>query len=187
MKRPSAAQVRVARQLHAAEAAGAAASADRAEAAGRVIEKIFRRLVPLVGKAASSALFARCMTLTAPAFPCLAKVNLSERAESPGARIVLCLRDEAPATVDEAPVALCACLLGLLSTLIGPGLGTLRRVRSHTRSPRHNRGPLRGRDDPIHRARSTLAPGGLRAVKHSVLCAAGAPTPCSAWARNPST
>ena len=103
------------------EAQGAE-SIDRAAAAGRVCEKIFGRLTPLVGKAASSALFARCMTLTAPAFPCLGKVHLSERAEDPGALLVLCLREENPATIDEASVALCACLLALLSTLIGPRL-----------------------------------------------------------------
>jgi hypothetical protein len=128
MKGPTAGHVRVARKLQAAEALAAAAGADRTATASRVFEKILGRLVPLVGKAASSALFARCMSLTAPAFPCLGKVNLPEKAESPGVVLALCFRDEAPATVDEASVALCASLIGLLSTLIGPRL-TLQMLR----------------------------------------------------------
>jgi hypothetical protein len=111
-----------ARQLLAREAQGAASAEDRAAAAGRVCEKVFASLTPLVGKAAASALFARCLTLTAPDFPCLGKINLAERDESPAALLVLCLREETPVTLDEAWVALWATLLTLLSALIGARL-----------------------------------------------------------------
>jgi hypothetical protein len=122
MRKPTAAYLNAARRLHAHEARGAESAEERAAAAGRVCEKVYARLTPLVGTAAASALFSRCMTLTAPDFPCLGKINLAERAESPAQLLVLCLREEPAATIDAASVALWATLLALLSTLIGARL-----------------------------------------------------------------
>jgi hypothetical protein len=122
MKKPTAAHLNAARRLHASEVQSAESVEERAAAAGRVCEKVFARLTPLVGKAAESALFKRCLTLTAPAFPCLGKVNLAGGAESPAGLLVLCFAGETPATIDESSVALLATLLALLSALIGAPL-----------------------------------------------------------------
>jgi hypothetical protein len=122
MRKATAAYLNAARRLHAREAQGAESAEERAVAAGRVCEKIYARLTPLVGKAAASALFSRCMTLVAPDFPCFGKINLAERAESPAELLGLCLREEPAATIDAASVALWATLLALLSTLIGARL-----------------------------------------------------------------
>ena len=122
MRRPTGAQVGVARRLFALEAReGGATAEDYAAAAGRIHEKLFARLTALVGAAAARALFLRSLRLTAVEFPYLGKVVLDPNsAESEP--LVQCLRAQEPEAVEEATVALCAALLSLLETLIGERL-----------------------------------------------------------------
>ncbi len=123
MKRPNAAQWETARRLFALETHKGESADERAETARRVHEKLFARLAPLIGTAGTRALFARCVRLTAPDFPCVGGVDFdAEPTASPAEKLVTCLRAEAPDRITEATVAVCATMLALLATLIGERL-----------------------------------------------------------------
>jgi hypothetical protein len=110
----------LAARVFALEAQGAVSAEDCAAAAARVYQKLFVRLASLVGAAGARALFARSLKLTAIEFPFLGTVDHAKAGD--GEAFVRPMREETPAVVTEATVALCATLFSLLETLIGQRL-----------------------------------------------------------------
>ena len=128
MRRPTGAQIEAARRVFALEAHEAARPDDAALAAGRIYEKLFAALAPLVGAAGARALLARGVKLAAVDFLALTRFATDPKSGD-SERLVGCLRAERPAAIEQATVALCAATLSLLETLIGERL-TANVVRS---------------------------------------------------------
>lgn len=99
---------------------------DAAVAAGRVHERLSRRLSPLIGEAGMRALFARTVKLVTPEFPCFETFTAGrEPPASPTAAnepLVACLSGLDHAVAAEAAAALYGTLLALLTALIGERL-----------------------------------------------------------------
>ena len=119
MREPKPAHLALARRLLDLEANGAD---DDEAVAGRVFEKTFTRLSPILGPEGTSALFARSAQLAAVSFPALGESNpAADRSVSPAQAMVARLRG-APASSREGATAVCGTLLSLLETLIGERL-----------------------------------------------------------------
>ena len=99
---------------------------DVAVAAGRVHERLSRRLSPLIGEAGMRALFARTVKLVKPEFPCFEPLAaVAEPTTGPAAaneHLVACLSGLERAVAAEAAAALYGTLLALLTALIGERL-----------------------------------------------------------------
>jgi hypothetical protein len=99
---------------------------DMAVAAGRVHERLTRRLSPLIGDAGMRALFARTVKLVRPEFPCFEGLVVgTEASASPAAvndQLVACLTGLEQGVAAEACAALYGTLLALLTALIGERL-----------------------------------------------------------------
>src|SRR5689334_899745 len=107
MTSPTQAQLETARRLLSHERPEGGGSGEGAEAAGRVFEKLFLRLLPLLGSASFRVLFGRSVRLTRARFSFLEAVA-TEPAESQGQRLRDCLRDRGEDEATEAAVALIA-------------------------------------------------------------------------------
>jgi hypothetical protein len=119
MREPKPAHLAMARRLLELEAQGAD---DDEAAAGRVFERTFALLSPILGTEGTSALFARAAQLAAARFPTLGDTDLdADRSVAPVQAMVARLR-RAPATSRETAVAVYATLSSLLETLIGERL-----------------------------------------------------------------
>lgn len=125
MHKRTAADIETADLLLSGAGLGAGAE-DPAVAAGRVYERLARRLSPLVGEAGMRALFARSVKLVKPEFPCLDGVTINTEVpasgDAPTEQLVACLRTVDAAVAAGAAGALYATLLGLLTALIGDHL-----------------------------------------------------------------
>jgi hypothetical protein len=123
MKKATHIQVDAARRLLAREAPADESTEEQAAAAGRAYEKVVAHLGTLLGPVAARALFARSVKLSAPEYPCLGRIDLSdERPDRMREQLVRCLEGEPPEVVAETAVALFATLLALLGRLIGDPL-----------------------------------------------------------------
>jgi hypothetical protein len=119
MRQPKPAHLAMARRLLELEAKG---SDDDEAVAGRVFEKTFALLSPVLGPEGTSALFARSAQLAAIGFPALRDADLrADRSISPAQAMMARLRRD-PASSRETAIAVCATLLSLLETLIGDRL-----------------------------------------------------------------
>lgn len=125
MTKRTPADVEAAKRLLAHAEAGRGAE-DAAVAAGRVHERLSRRLAPLVGDAGMRALFARTVKLVSPEFPCFHAITVgAEPTATPtgaNGQLVACLSGLEPAAATEACAALYGTLLALLAALIGAPL-----------------------------------------------------------------
>lgn len=127
MARTTSAHVNAAERLLAHEGGSANARLDeQAAAPGRVYERIFHRLAPLIGKDGVRALFARSVKLTKAEFPSLAEIRITaDRTETDGAvarQLVECLSKLEPAEGSRVASALYANFLRLLTDFIGERL-----------------------------------------------------------------
>jgi hypothetical protein len=130
VKKPSTQQLEIAQRLLDCEANGDRGVQEIAEAAGRVHVKFFARLASLLGVGGARALLARSAKLTAVDFPALRGLDLDDTGgEGPAELLAAHLRAEVPATATATAVNLFACLLALLTTLIGERL-TLQLVQT---------------------------------------------------------
>lgn len=126
MVRPLEAHVEVAKRLLAQERGGGGDAKERAVAAGRVYETLFRALAPVIGAAGVRALFARSVRLASTEFPCLGEISMT--AEPPedsvqvAEQLVGCLSKLEPAAGSEVATGLYAVFLGLLAKFIGERL-----------------------------------------------------------------
>jgi hypothetical protein len=120
LKKPSPAQLSVARRLLAHEGAAGGADDAVATAAARVYDKLDAHLAPLIGTVGVQSLFVRSAKLTPDEFAALAHVSILEGSTK--------LREHWQAqgsAVDvEAAAALFANFLSLLTTFIGERLVT---------------------------------------------------------------
>jgi hypothetical protein len=125
MTKRTPAHVEAAKQLLAHAEAGRGGE-DAAVAAGRVLERLSRRLAPLIGEAGMRALLARAVKIVEPEFPCFGGITIgTEATASPtmaAEQLVACLSALQPALVAEASAALYGTLLALLTSLIGENL-----------------------------------------------------------------
>ena len=94
---------------------------ERAAAAGRVYEKIFLCLTPLVGATGVRALFVRSLVLTIPEFPFLGGV-LVEQPEAGVKTLRASLQGQKPDAVLHGAAALFGAFLALLATYVGQRL-----------------------------------------------------------------
>jgi hypothetical protein len=95
---------------------------DDEAAAGRVFERAFALLSPVLGAEGTRSLLARSAQLAAARFPALDDLDLAtDGSISPAQALVARLR-HAPETSRETAIAVCATLLSLLETLIGERL-----------------------------------------------------------------
>ncbi len=115
MREPKPAHWATARRLFDLEAEGD----DDVAAAGRVFQKTFALLSPILGPEGTGALFARSAQLASRSFPSLGDADPGDG--SPVEALVARLRPS-PGTSSEAAIAVCAHLLSLLETLIGERL-----------------------------------------------------------------
>jgi hypothetical protein len=120
MRKPSPAHVDAARRLLAGEGGGGGGAEADAAAAGRVYEKLYLHVAPLVGVAAVQVLFARSAKLTKGAFPCLGASAAVESAT----KLRECLQAQEPGVIAEAAAALFGAFLDLITTFIGEALMT---------------------------------------------------------------
>lgn len=120
MSPPSAAHRELATGLLARERHGET-SEERAAAVGRVYDKLYLCLSPLVGASGVRALFARSLHLTTPQFLYLAGVTV-EQPESAANALRASLQGQRPDAILEGAAALFGAFLSLLATHIGERL-----------------------------------------------------------------
>jgi hypothetical protein len=121
------AHVDAARRLLADEASRHAELGPTA-AAGRVYERLFDALAPVIGPAGVRALIARSARLNKTEFPCLAHAlssrELPADAEQTSVHLVACLDELEPCVAAKVAIDLYATFLGLMTTFIGERLVT---------------------------------------------------------------
>ena len=125
MTRTTAAHLDAATRLLTQEGAGAGSAQDRAIAAGRVYEKLFARLSPLIGDAGARALFARSVKLARADFPSLDEISagpFGRDLPAPEQDVVRCLGRLAPEAASDAAIRVYATLIALMTTFIGERL-----------------------------------------------------------------
>jgi hypothetical protein len=120
MNPPSAAKRELASRLLARERHGEN-SEERAAAAGRVYEKLFLCLAPLVGGTGVRALFVRSIKLATAEFPFLGGVAVEPR-EAAVSTLVASLQGQQPDAVMHGAAALFGAFLTLLMTYVGERL-----------------------------------------------------------------
>jgi hypothetical protein len=123
--RTTAAHLDAATRLLTQEGAGAGSAEERAVAAGRLYEKLFARLAPLIGDAGVRALFTRSVKLARVEFPSLDEISpdpLGRDAPAPEQELVRCLGRLAPEAASEAATRVYATLIALMTTFIGERL-----------------------------------------------------------------
>ena len=115
-----------AERMLAQECGSGGTTEERAAAAVRVYETLFRALAPVIGAAGVWALFARSVRLASAEFPCLTEIPMTaapSESNVQGAQpLASCLRQLEPAAVAEVATAVYAAWLGLLAKLIGERL-----------------------------------------------------------------
>ncbi len=116
MNRPNAAQTTFARRLFAHERSLSDGSG--VPAAGRVYDKLFAHLAPILGDAGVQLLFVRSAKLENGEFAVLLDVPILEGAM----KLRQCLHARAPALAEEAAVSFFATFFALMTTFVGARL-----------------------------------------------------------------
>lgn len=126
MATPTDGHCEAAQRLLAQECAVGAGGDDVAAAAGRLYERLFRALAPVLGAAGFRALFARSVKLSRARFPALRELAMPGDIRSEDARVapalVTFLRTLAPEAVLPVVQALYSTLFAVLATFIGEPL-----------------------------------------------------------------
>ena len=125
MTRTTAAHLDAARRLLTQEGAGTGSAEERALAAGRIYEKLFARLAPLIGDAGVRAVFARSVKLARGEFSSLDEISMDPLGRDPPAPeqdLVRCLGRLAPEAASSAAIRVYATLIALMTTFIGERL-----------------------------------------------------------------
>ena len=115
---------RVATHLLAHEAGGEPATSETlAAAAGRLLDRMSRRLAEVIGPVGVEAIFLRAVKLRKAEFAFLdERIVPSERGDNLSEPLRACLREQEPDVIQEVSVLLFATFAGLLTTVIGDRL-----------------------------------------------------------------
>lgn len=126
MVRPLEAHVEVAKRLLAHERGSGGDAKERAAAAVRVYETLFRALAPVIGAAGVRALFARSVRLASTEFPCLKEIPMIAEPPQDSVQVVEkllgCLSKLEPAAGSEVATGLYAVFFGVMAKFIGERL-----------------------------------------------------------------
>jgi hypothetical protein len=123
--RTTAAHIDAATRLLAQEGGCAGTAGERAAAAGRIYEKLFARLAPLIGDTGVRALFVRSVKLARADVPFLDEIAAAPQSRAqppPEHELVRCLGRLPPDAASEAAARVYATLIALMTTFIGERL-----------------------------------------------------------------
>lgn len=112
------------RRVLAREAGTSADATAIASAAGRLYERAFQQLTPLIGAAGIAAIYTRAVHIAQREFPWLAPVEGTHGGDGLVSNLETRLARQEASTAAAAAVAVLIALADLLSSLIGDGLTT---------------------------------------------------------------
>jgi hypothetical protein len=157
---------RVVSQLLALETAGAPATSETlADASGRLLDKLSRRLGQVIGPAGVRAILLRAVKLRTSEFAFLHESTVpSDSRTSFAETLGACLREQEPAVIRDASVTLFVTFTGLLANLVGDKLtwSLLQQLARHAATPNRTPGDgemMNGRAGVSIRRLATGVPG----------------------------